>query len=147
MLYEVITVGIAAIGTDEYVALAGVLAFMAAGFLILACAIGLGFMANFLSRTVLIGFLTGVGVQVALGQISGMLGLKLGGPGTLTQIWNDVQQIEKVNFTALAIAITALAVVVVSKRISRKIPGALIAIILAIGASWLLNLQASYNFV
>ena len=68
-------VGLAATGSDQYVALPAVLAFMAAGFLILARIVGLGFMADFLSRTVLIGFLTGVGLQVALGQISGMLGL------------------------------------------------------------------------
>jgi MFS superfamily sulfate permease-like transporter len=66
-------------------ALAAVLAFMAAGFLLLARFIGLGFMADFLSRTVLIGFLTGVGLQVALGQISGMLWLKGGGHGTLVE--------------------------------------------------------------
>ncbi len=94
--------GLAATGSDEYVALAAVLAFMAAGFLILARLIGLGFMADFLSRTVLIGFLTGVGIQVALGEISGMLGLKRGGHGTLQKIWSDIQQIEQVNFYALA---------------------------------------------
>ncbi len=48
-------VGIASVGSDEYVALAAVLAFMAAGFLILARIIGLGFLADFLSRTVLVG--------------------------------------------------------------------------------------------
>jgi MFS superfamily sulfate permease-like transporter len=80
-------VGVASTGSDEHLALAGVLAFMAAGFLILARIIHLGFMANFLSRTVLVGFLTGVGIQVALGEISGMLGLKGGGwHGTLERV-------------------------------------------------------------
>src|SRR5215471_6490287 len=60
--------GMAASGSDEYVGLAGVLALMAAGFLILARLFRLGFMADFLSRTVMIGFLTGVGVQVAVGS-------------------------------------------------------------------------------
>jgi SulP family sulfate permease len=73
--------GIATAGSEEYMALATVLALMVAGFLIVARLIGLGFMADFLSRTVLIGFLTGVGVQVALGQISGMLGLIGSGHG------------------------------------------------------------------
>jgi MFS superfamily sulfate permease-like transporter len=91
-------------------ALAAVLAFMAAAFLIVARFIGLGFMANFLSRTVLIGFLTGVGIQVALGEISGMPGLKGGGHGTLQKIWNDVQQIEQINFYSLTIALTVLLV-------------------------------------
>ena len=138
-------VGIAATGSDEYVALAGVLAFMAAVFLILARVIGLGFLADFLSRTVLVGFLTGVGIQVALGQISGMLGLKGGGHGTLQKIWNDIQQIEQVNLYALVTALAVLVVIVGSKKISKKIPGALIAVVGAIIASWALNLGAHVN--
>ena len=135
-------VGLAATGSDEYLALAAVLALMAAAFLILARVIGLGFMADFLSRTVLIGFLTGVGIQVALGEISGMLGLKGGGHGTLQKIWNDIQQIEQVNLYAVAIAITVLVVIIGSKKLSKKIPGALIAVVGAIVASWALNLGA-----
>jgi len=133
-------VGLAATGSDEYVALAAVLAIMAAGFVLLARIVGLGFMADFLSRTVLIGFLTGVGIQVALGQISGMLGLRGGGHGTPQKIWNDIQQIEQANFYALAIALTVLVVIVGSKKLSKKIPGALIAVIGAIAASWALGL-------
>ena len=132
--------GVAATGSDEYVALAAVLAFMSAGFLILARIIGLGFMADFLSRTVLIGFLTGVGIQVALGEISGMLGLKGGGHGTVEKIWNDLQQIEQINFKALVIALAVLVVIAGSKKVSKKIPGALIAVIGAIFASWALDL-------
>jgi len=135
-------VGLAAVGSDEYVALAAVLAFLAAGFLILARIIGLGFIADFLSRTVLIGFLTGVGIQVALGQVSGMLGLKGGGHGTLGKIWTDIQQIDQVNAYALGIALAVLAVSIGSKMISKKIPGALIAVIGAIVASWALDLKA-----
>jgi high affinity sulfate transporter 1 len=135
-------VGIAATGSDEYVALAAVLALMAAGFLILARLIGLGFMADFLSRTVLIGFLTGVGIQVALDEISGMLGLKGGGHGTLGKNWSDFQQLEQINFAALAIALSVLVVIGGSKKVSKKIPGALIAVIGAIVASWALDLKA-----
>ena len=133
-------IGLASTGSDEYVALACVLAFMAAAFLILARVVGLGFLADFLSRTVLVGFLTGVGLQVALGQISGMLGLKGGGHGTLEKIWSDIQQIEQINLYALATAITVLVVIVGSKKLSKKIPGALIAVVGAIVASWALKL-------
>src|SRR5690349_18199808 len=65
--------GLAAIASPQYVALAGLLALITAAILLIARLIGLGFLADFLSRTVLIGFLTGVGIQVAVGQISGML--------------------------------------------------------------------------
>jgi high affinity sulfate transporter 1 len=133
--------GLAATGTDEYLALAGALAFMAAGFLILARTVGLGFMADFLSRTVLVGFLTGVGIQVALGQVAGMLGLKGGGHGTLQKIWNDILQLEQINFYALGIASCVLVVMVGSKMISKKIPGPLLAVIGAIVVSWALDLK------
>lgn len=135
-------VGLAATGSHEYVALAGVLALMAAGFLIVARFIGLGFLADFLSRTVLVGFLTGVGIQVALGQISGMLGFKGGGHGTIQKIWTDLQQVDQINVHALAIASSVLVVIVGAKRVSPKIPGALIAVVGAIAVSWWLDLGA-----
>ncbi|MFN8465782.1 MAG: SulP family inorganic anion transporter [Caldilineaceae bacterium] len=67
--------GLAIAGSPQYMAYAEVLALMAGAFLLIARVVRLGFLADFLSRTVLIGFLTGVGIQVAVGQISGMLGI------------------------------------------------------------------------
>ena len=55
--------------------LASLTALMCAVLLILARLLKLGFIANFLSRSVLIGFLTGVGIQVAMGQVGGMFGV------------------------------------------------------------------------
>src|SRR5690242_4144907 len=58
--------GLAATGSPRYTALAGTATLVLAVLLALARLVRLGFLANFLSRTVLVGFLTGVGVQVAL---------------------------------------------------------------------------------
>jgi high affinity sulfate transporter 1 len=135
-------VGIAAVGSQEYVALAGVLALMSACLLILARVIGLGFMADFLSRTVLIGFLTGVGIQIALGEISGMLGLFGGGHGLIQKITNDLQQIGQTNSYDLVISFIVIVVIVGSQKISKKIPGALMAVIGATVVSWVFNFKA-----
>jgi SulP family sulfate permease len=140
-------VGIASVGSEQYVAFAGVLALMAAVFLILARLMRLGFLADFLSRTVLIGFLTGVGVQVALAQIAGMLGLERGGHGTLGKLWHNVQQLGQVNRYELMIALTALVVIVGLEKVSKKIPGALIAAIGAIVASWAFGLDKQVHVV
>ncbi|MCU7959484.1 MAG: SulP family inorganic anion transporter [gamma proteobacterium symbiont of Bathyaustriella thionipta] len=134
-------VGMAAVNSDQYIALAAVLAFMSAGFLLLARIIGLGFMADFLSRTVLIGFLTGVGIQVASGQIAGMLGLEGGGHSILQKLWYDVQHLPQFNGYALLVALTVLLIIIGSKRISRRIPGPLIAVIGAIVLSWMLHMD------
>src|SRR5208283_4057679 len=140
-------IGIAATGSDHYLALAGVLALMAALFLILARLMRLGFLADFLSRTVLIGFLTGVGIQVALGQITGMLGLKGGGHGTLGQFWTNLQQLGQANRYELTIALSVLAVIVGLKMVSKKIPGALIAAIGALVVSWALGLDKQVHVI
>lgn len=134
--------GMAATGSSEYVALAGLLALMAAALLFLARVLKLGFIADFLSRTVLIGFLTGVGIQVAIGQISGMLGIPGGGSGPIQKLATDVQQLSQTNPYTLAVSIAVLAVILGSRRINKKIPGALIAVIGAIVASYYLDLQA-----
>ena len=140
-------VGIASVGSSEYLALAGALALMAAGFLILARLMRLGFLADFLSRTVLIGFLTGVGIQVALGQITGMLGLKGGGHGTLGKLWNDLLQLGQVNRYELTVALSVLVVIVGLKMVSKKIPGALIAAMGALIVSWAFGLDKQLHVV
>ena len=71
---------LAAAGSPQYVALAGMLALMAGAILLLARILRLGFLANFLSRTVLIGFLSGVGIRVACGQLGGLFGYPRRGP-------------------------------------------------------------------
>jgi len=123
-------VGVAATGSHEYVALAGVLALMSACLLITARVIGLGFMADFLSRTVLIGFLTGVGIQVALSQVTGMLGISNG------------QQIGQLNSYDTVISCIVIGVILVSRKISKRIPGSFIAVIGSIIISWMFNFKA-----
>jgi SulP family sulfate permease len=134
--------GLAATGSPDYMALCGLLAFMAAGFLFLARFIGLGFLADFLSRTVLIGFLTGVGVQVSLMQIGGMLGLPRGGQSPIGRFYHDLMHLHQTSFHTLAVTIVVLAVILGSGKISKKLPGALVAVIGAIVVSWAIDLKA-----
>lgn len=134
--------GVAAVGSDEYVALACALALMAAILLLLARVVGLGFMADFLSRTVLVGFLTGVGIQVALGQLPDMFGLHVSGHGTLAKLSLTLQQFDQFNYYALAIALAVVVLVALAKRISPRFPGALFAVAGSILLSWSLGFSA-----
>ena len=133
--------GMAAPGSPQWLSLAGILALMAGGMLLLARLVRLGFLADFLSRTVLVGFLTGVGVQVALGEIPGMLGLPAAGHGTLGKLASDLQSLGRTNLCSLALSAAILVVLVGSRKLSRKIPGALIAITGAILASRAFHLE------
>src|SRR5208337_3282445 len=90
-------VGIAAMGSPEYVAYAGVLTLMAAGMLIVARLAKIGFLTDFLSRTVLIGFLAGVGIEVAITQIPDMLGIQGKGDGVIQSVATDILQMSRAN--------------------------------------------------
>ena len=83
--------GLAMAGSERYVRLAGLAALLAGGMLLAARLARLAFLANFLSRTVLVGFLTGVGIQVAAGQLPGMLGVTAAGKQTLPRLLDTVR--------------------------------------------------------
>ena len=98
-------------GSDRYLALAEVVAIVTAGLLLLARIFGLGFLADFLSRTVLIGFLTGVGIQVAIGQLGELVGLTGGGKEPISQILYIGQHLAQINLFTLGISAAVLAIV------------------------------------
>ena len=76
--------GLAVPASARYVQLAGAAALLVAALLLLARLARLGFLTDFLSRTVLVGFLTGVGIQVAAGQLGDM-------PATPLRVWEAIQ--------------------------------------------------------
>jgi len=143
--------GLAVAGTTQWIALAGMLALLAAGFLILARLIGLGFLADFLSRTVLIGFLTGVGIEVALGQVGGLLGIPEGKGvtihghqfgGAIGKLISTLQGASQVSWATVAVSAAVIVVILFSKYVTKAVPGALIAVVGAIFVSWKWNLAA-----
>ena len=132
--------GLAAAGSERYVRLAGLAALLTGAMLLAARLARLSFLANFLSRTVLVGFLTGVGIQVAAGQLPDMLGVTAPGGQTLPKLADTVRALPHVHWADVAVSIAVIVVVVVTRRINRRIPGALIAVIIAISVSWVADL-------
>jgi sulfate permease, SulP family len=134
--------GMAAVASPQYVALAGMLALITAGVLLLARLLRLGFVADFLSRSVLIGFLTGVGIQVAMGQVAGMLGVSDGSGGTIRKFFTALGNIPDASGWTVLTSAFVIAVIVGCRMINKKIPGALIAVVGSIIVSWAADLSA-----
>jgi len=132
--------GMAAVGSPQYVALAGLVALLTAGLLLLARVVGLGFLADFLSRSVLVGFLTGVGIQVACGQVAGILGVPGGSGGTLEKLWGTLKQVDEISWATFAVSLSVLVVIAGFKRFAPSVPGALIAVIGMIAISYAFDL-------
>jgi MFS superfamily sulfate permease-like transporter len=130
-------------GSPQYVALAGLAALMCAVLLIAARLLRLGFIAAFLSRSVLIGFLTGVGIQVAMGQVAGMFGVDAGSGTTLEKFANTLRAIPGgTSIPTLAVSVAVIVVILGLDRVNKKIPGPLFAVVGAIVLSSALDLSA-----
>jgi sulfate permease, SulP family len=131
--------GLAAQGSPHYLALAEAVAILVAGLLLVARLFRLGFLADFLSRTVLIGFLTGVGIQVAISQLPGLFDLHSPSHEPVAQIITVARGLTHVNPWTLAIAGTVLVAMRLFEQLMPKFPGALVAVIGSIVASWLFD--------
>ena len=127
--------GLAVAGSAQYVRLAGLAALLAGAMLLVARLARLSFLANFLSRTVLVGFLTGVGIQVGAGQLPDMLGVTAAGKQTLPKLLNTVRALPHTHLADVVVSVGVLVIVLAARRITRRIPGALIAVVLAIVVS------------
>jgi high affinity sulfate transporter 1 len=129
-------------GSAQYIRLAGLAALLTGVLLLLARLARLGFLASFLSRTVLLGFLTGVGIQIAIGQLPDMLGVSVSSPHTLVVLGQTVAALPQAQGLTVAVSLGVIAVMMAVRRITRRIPGALIAVVGAIIASRVAHLAA-----
>lgn len=132
---------VAAPTSPQYVALTSLVAVLVAAMLLVAAILRLGFLADFLSRSALIGLLTGIGVQVAAGEAGGLLGLPKQGQGAVEQVLSVFGRFGEVNGLALLVSLLVLAVIIACKRWFPRLPGPLIAVVGATLASWALDLQ------
>ena len=115
--------------TPRYVALTSLVGLVAAGILLLARILRLGFLADFLSRTVLVGFLSGVGVQVAIGELNEMLGIEKGGHGFLSRLLFTFHHLPETQWSSMFIGLGVLAIIIGFEVFAPRFPGALLAVI------------------
>jgi len=121
--------------SDRYVALAALVALLTAGYLLLARLFKLGFLADFLSQTVLVGFLTGVGFQVGIAVLGEMLGIAVHGNRSIGQLAEIARSIDRLQVPTLAVSATVVVIVLGCRRLSPRLPGALFAVVATMVAS------------
>lgn len=125
-----------AVGVGTVVAAAGpdyasrtVLLALILGVVVLAAGVArLGFLADLLSRPVMSGFLSGVGVTVVVGQLHVLLGLPATSGATVEKLAAVVEHLGDTNVATLAIGVAVLVVVVGGDRLGTRFPGATVAV-------------------
>ncbi|MFT8473756.1 MAG: SulP family inorganic anion transporter, partial [Acetobacter orientalis] len=133
---------IAPLGSPYYQDLVGMVALLSALFLLMARFFKLGFLADFLSRTVLVGFMAGVGVQVACAMLVDMLGLGISSRNTVVQIWSLLQLLPHAVPLTAACAFGASLFLWAAERLNKAVPWALLVVVCGIVCGWALPLQA-----
>ncbi len=134
--------GMAPVASPEWVTLAGYVALLSGAFLLLGRLLRLGFIADFLSQTVLMGFLTGVGIQVGIAVLGETLGLQVSSRSTLGQLLEVVRQLPDLHLPVLLVSSSVLVLVLVLRALWPALPGALIAVAGATAASAVWKLSA-----
>ncbi len=128
--------GMAKPETPHYMDLVAIVALLTAGLLLLARIFKLGFLADFLSRTVLVGFLTGVGFQVGIAMLGGMLGIPVDSPHTLDQIRQIVELLPQTHLPTLYVSTAAVILILGSHAVLPRFPMALFLVVGSIWASY-----------
>jgi len=106
----------------------------------LACVVGLmciaggffrlGFIADFLSRPILVGLLNGVAISILVGQLGTVLGFKLVSSGVFPQIGEVIRRIGHIHAPTAILSGCAIVVLIVTKRFAERIPGPLVVMVL-----------------
>ena len=125
--------------TDRAMA-AAALALITGALCILAGILRFGFIANFLSRPVLVGFLAGVAVSLIIGQFRRMTSVSIESDGLLRPIIELVSKADAIHLQTAATGIIMLLVLRVLRGIAPRFPGPLVAIFLGMIAAYVLRL-------
>lgn len=125
----------------RYAAMSAVLALLVGAICLVAGLCRLGFLADLLSRPVLVGYMTGVAVIMISGQLGKITGVDVTGEEFLDQVRSFVRGLESVHTPTVVLSATVLAVLLLLYRISPRFPGPLVAVLAATAVVWLFSLD------
>ena len=136
LLTATIVAPMAAGDPTRYLALAGGLALVASVWLFLSGLIGLGFVTRFLSRPLLMGYVAGSAIVMIVSQLDSLVGIKLEAQDdTLAELAETIRRVSETDRTTLLVGLGVIGVTLLVRRIDRRLPAYLIAVLAAIGLS------------
>ena len=105
----------------------------------------LGFITQFLSKPVMSGFVLGLAIFVAVGQLNKLFGVPKPEGNTVERLLGIIKELPQANWAAFFVGAVALALLFVLPRLSKKIPAGLVVLFGAIGLSAVLDLNGKYG--
>jgi sulfate permease, SulP family len=132
--------GLAAAGSPDAARLAAMLALLVAACFALAWLLRLGWIADYLSRPVLIGYIHGVAAVLVIGQLGKVLGLEIEAMDPVPQLVELARELGDTSATTLAVGAGALLVLLPLRFVAPRFPAPLVAVVGGIALSSLLAL-------
>jgi high affinity sulfate transporter 1 len=139
-----VVVGLAGGDPALYLALTSALALMVGVILVAAGLAKLGFISDFLAKSVVTGFIAGLAITIIIGQLPKILGVPSLSGSLPEQVVQLIGELPDTNPYTLAVGLVSLAVILVLRRVAPRVPGSLIVLVLGILAVSALDL-ASYG--
>ncbi len=137
-----VLVPFAIVDPSDRAVLAATLAIMVGVVCIVAGLLRLGFIADFLSRPVLTGYINGLGITIVISQLPKILGFSVPTDRPLRELIYTIQHLSETNPWSLALGLLCLAVILGLARYFPRVPGVLVAVVLAMILSVVLDLGA-----
>jgi high affinity sulfate transporter 1 len=126
----------------DLVGASATLAIIVGAMLVLASALRLGFVANFISDPVLTGFKSGIGLVIVVDQIPKLLGIHIDKAGFLRDCWSMLEHVPQASLITLAMSVGTIVLLFALEHFTPRAPAPLIAVALGIAASGLLDLPS-----
>jgi SulP family sulfate permease len=135
---------LAAMGTENFIALAVMLAFLVGLFQFLFGLFRLGFLVNFLSRPVISGFTSGSAIIIGINQLGNLMGVDLQRSNQVQVLISEAVEVANtLHWPSLLMGLLSVALLLVSKKFFQKLPAPLLLVILGICFVFFLNLDES----
>ena len=132
---------IAVAGSPHAAELAAMLALLVALCFAVAWALRLGWIADYFSRPVLVGYIHGVAVVLVIGQLGKLLGISVEAREPLPQLWEVIRELGDVSGTTIIVSALALGALLPLRFVMPRLPAALIVVVAGIALSWALDLE------
>lgn len=134
-------VTVAAPGTGEYVVIAGMVAILVGVIQLALGLVRLGLLVNFVSHSVIVGFSAGAGVLIAVKQLRHLLGLEFSSHGLVETAQGIVIHVLESHLPTVALGLGTMLLIVLLRRLNPKLPGSLIAMVVAAAAVGIAGLE------
>jgi sulfate permease, SulP family len=134
--------GLAGADAARYMSDAAGLVLFCGGLFLIAGVLRLGFVAQFLSRPVMEGFVFGLAIFVTVSQLPKLFGIEKGSGDTIKQFIHVVGHLGDTSGATLAVGAGALVLLFAVERFAPKVPGGLLALVLGILVSSIFSLSA-----